>query len=65
MPRSPFGSHVAERLLDALGRHAAEGDADTSAEAEAVRSRKVCYTALVSLLMTLLCFLSNPKILGC
>lgn len=29
---------MAERLLDALGRHAVEGDADTSAEAEHVRS---------------------------
>ena len=40
-PRSPFGSHVAERLLDALGRHALEGDADTAAEAEQVRSSKM------------------------
>ncbi|KAK9838453.1 hypothetical protein WJX81_000207 [Elliptochloris bilobata] len=30
---SPFGSHVAERLLDALGRHAADGNAEASAEA--------------------------------
>lgn len=35
--RSPFGSHVAERLLDALGRHAAESDAEASATAEQVR----------------------------
>ena len=35
--RSPFGSHVAERLLDALGRHAADGDAEASATAEQVR----------------------------